>query len=155
MLVLQGGRREAKGSEEVEMVTLASPGWRGGNYPRMPSERGIQYRRWAWEEEEEEEKKEEEEEEEGVLSWRKTKDDILGRRNEGEMVKLARRLVCDLTSAWKHPGNRELCQKDGVEGGRAGLEQEQGFSALSRGVGHPVGVGFDCQDRATGKSGLA
>ena len=82
MLVLQGGRREAKGSEEVEMVTLASPGWRGGNYPRMPSERGIQYRRWAWEEEEEEEKKKEEEEEEGVLSWRKTKDDILGRRNE-------------------------------------------------------------------------
>ena len=71
VLVLQGGRREAKGSEEVEVVTLASPGWRGGNYPKMPSERGIQYRQWAWEEEEEEEKKEEEEE--GVLSWRRKK----------------------------------------------------------------------------------
>ena len=61
-----GGQGEAKGSEQVEMVTLASPGWRGGNYCRMPSERGIPYRWWAWEEEEEEEKKEEEEE--GVLS---------------------------------------------------------------------------------------
>ena len=36
-------------------------------------------------------------------------DDILGRRNEGELGKLARRLVCDVTSAWKHPGNRGLC----------------------------------------------
>ena len=62
------------------------------------------------------------------------------------MGKLARRLVCDLTSAWKHPGNRGLCQKDGVKGGMAGLEQEQGFWALSRTVGCPVGVGFDCQD---------
>ena len=104
------------------MVTLASSGW--GAYPRMPSERGIQCRRWMWEEEEKEKKKEEE----GVLSWRR-KDDILGRKNEGEMGKLARRLVCDLTSAWKHPGNRGLCQKDGVEGDRAGLEQEQGLWA--------------------------
>lgn len=130
------------------MVTLASSGW--GAYPRMPSERGIQCRRWMREEEEKEKKKEEE----GVLSWRR-KDDILGRKNEGEMGKLARRLVCDLTSAWKHPGNRGLCQKDGVEGDRAGLEQEQGLWALSRGVGHPARVGFDCQDRATDKSGLA
>lgn len=80
------------------------------------------------------------------MSWKRKKDDILGRRNEGEMGKLARRLVCDLTSAWKRPGNRGLCQKDGVEGGMAGLEQEQGFWALSRRVGCPAGVGFDCQD---------
>lgn len=87
------------------------------------------------------------------MSWRRKKDDILGRRNEGEMGKLARRLVCDLTSAWKRPVNRGLCQKDGVEGGMAGLEQEQGFWALSRGVGCPAGVGFDCQDRSNRQVG--